>query len=85
MKFSNRKEGKMSLNIIDFEIFIHISMNITLKNIYVLIGEHVFIIFFSLFVIKDFRGICSSFKKLNGYMAREIFMKPWSNNLLVNH
>ena len=43
--------GKMNLNIIDSEIFIHISMNITLNNIYVLIGEHFFIIFFSLFVI----------------------------------
>jgi len=75
----------MNLNIIDSEIFIHISMNITLKNIYVLFGKHFFIIFFSLFVIKDFRGTCSSFKMLNGYMAREIFVKPWSNNLLENH
>ena len=56
----------MSLNIIDSEIFIDISMNITLKNIYVLIGKHVFIIFFSLFVMKEFRGTCSSFKMLNG-------------------
>ena len=60
-------------------------MNITLKNIYVLMGKHVFIILFSLFVTKDFRGTCSSFKMLNGCMGREIFVKPWSNNLLENH
>jgi len=75
----------MNFYIIDFEIFIHISMNIALKNIYVLIGKHVFIIFISLFVIKDFRGTSSCFKMLNGYMARKIFVKPWSNNLLENH
>ena len=75
----------MNLNIIDSEIFIRISMNITLKNIYVLIRKHFFVIFFSLFVIKDFRGTCSSFKMLNGYMAREIFVKPWSNHLMENH
>ena len=60
-------------------------MNITLKNIYVLMGKHVFIILFSLLVMKKFRGSCSSFKMLNGFMAREIFVKPWSNNLMKNH
>ena len=59
-------------------------MNITLKNIYVLIGKHVFIILFILFVIKDFRGTCSSVEMLNGYMAREIFVKPWCDHLLGN-
>jgi len=75
----------MSFNIFDFEIFIHISMSITFESIYVLMGKYVFILLFSLFVIKDFRGTCSSFIMLNGYMAREIFVKPWSNHLLENH
>jgi len=75
----------MSLNIIDFKLFIQISMNITSKNIYLLIGKHIFVIFFSLFVIKDFKGSGLFFKILNGYMAREISVKSWSNHLLENH
>jgi len=50
-KFSNRTEN-ICLYIIDFKLFTHISVNIIFKNHYVLFGEHIFIIFLSLFVVK---------------------------------
>jgi len=64
------------LYIIDFELFIHISVNIIFKYHYVLIGKHTFIIFLSLFVIKNFKGTCLSVKMLKGYMARESLWIP---------
>jgi len=42
----------------------------------VLIGKHIFIILLSPFVIKNFRGTCSSVKILKGYMARESLGNP---------
>jgi len=36
-----------------------------------LMGKYILVIFHSLFVIKYFRGTCSSSELLKGYMARE--------------
>jgi len=36
----------------------------------IIVGKYVFVIFFSLYVIRSFRGTCSSIKMLKGYMAR---------------
>jgi len=36
-----------------------------------LIGKYVFVIFLSLFVMRNFRGTCSSVEMLKGYIARE--------------
>jgi len=36
-----------------------------------LLGKYIFVIFHSLFVIRNFRGTCSSIEMLKGYMARE--------------
>jgi len=47
------------------------SVNIIFKYHCVLIGKYIFVIFFSLFVIRHFRGTCSSSEMLNGYMTRE--------------
>jgi len=74
-------EGKICLYIIDFELCIHISVNIIFKNHYVLIGKYIFIIFLSLFLIKNFRGTCSSVKMLKGYMARESLGNPALTNM----
>jgi len=43
-------------------------MNIIFKII--LNGKYIFVIFLSLFVIRNFRGTGSSVEMLNGYMAR---------------
>jgi len=42
----------------------------------VLIGKHIFIIFLSLFVIKNFRGTCTSVKTGQVYMTRESLGTP---------
>jgi len=57
-------------------VYIYISVNITLKNHYVLIGKYIFVIFLNLFAIRNFRGTCSSIEILNGYMARESLGTP---------
>jgi len=36
-----------------------------------LIAKYVFVIFLSIFVIRHFRGKCSSLEMLKGYMARD--------------
>jgi len=35
-----------------------------------LVGKYVFVIFLSLYVIRNFRGTCPSVEMLKGYMAR---------------
>jgi len=54
----------------------HISVNIIFKNHYVLIGKYIFIIFLSIFVIKNIRGTCSSVKMVKACMARESLVTP---------
>jgi len=39
-----------------------------------LIVKYILVIFHSLFVIRNFRGTCSSIEMLNKYMARESFI-----------
>jgi len=41
-----------------------------------LIVKNNFVIFLSLFVIRNFRGTCSSIEMLKGYMARESLGTP---------
>jgi len=36
-----------------------------------LIGKYIFVIFHSLFLIRNFRGTCSSIEMLKRYMARK--------------
>jgi len=57
-------------------VYIYISVNITLKNHYVLIGKYIFVIFLNLFAIRNFRGTCSSIEILKGEMARESLGTP---------
>ena len=59
----------------------HISANIIFKNHYMLIGIHIFVIFHRPFVIRNFRGTCSSIEMLKGYIE-----KVWEHLLymLVN-
>jgi len=52
-----------------FKIFIHSSVNIIFKIM--LICKYIFVIFLNFFVIRNFRGTCSSIEMLKGYMARE--------------
>ena len=44
-----------------------------------LIGKYILVIFHSLFVIRNFRGTCSSIEMLKGYMARESVITPVLN------
>jgi len=44
-----------------------------------LIGKYNLVIFHSLFVIRNFRGTCSSVEMLKGYMARESLITPVPN------
>ena len=60
------------------EIFIHSSVNIISKIM------HIFVIFLNLFVIRNFRGTCSSIEMLKGYMARESLGTPVLNLNLGN-
>jgi len=64
-----------------FEIFMHLSVNSIFKIM--LIGKYIFI-FFNLFVIRNFRGTCSSIEMLKGYMARESLGAPILNLKLGN-
>ena len=41
-----------------------------LKNGYMLVSKYVFVIFLSLFVIRNFRGTCSSIEMLKGYIGK---------------
>jgi len=41
-----------------------------------LIGKYIFAIFLSLFVIRDFRGTCSSIEMMKGYTVRENLGNP---------
>jgi len=65
-----------------FEIFMHSSVNSIFKIM--LIGEYIFVIFLNLFVIRNFRGTCSSIEVLKGYMARESLGTPVLNLNLGN-
>ena len=69
-KVSNRRE-KISLYIIYFELFTHISVNNIFKNHDMLIGKYIFVIFVSLFFIRGFRGTRSSIEMLKVYMVRK--------------
>jgi len=44
-----------------------------------LIGKSILVILHSLFVIRNFRGTCSSIKILKAYMARESLITPVLN------
>jgi len=44
-----------------------------------LIGKYIFVIFHSLFDIRNFRGTCSPIEILKGYMARESLITPVLN------
>jgi len=67
--------GKICFHIIHFELFVQISANIILK-IVILVGENILVIFNSVFVIRKFRGTCSSLEILKRYMARESLISP---------
>jgi len=41
-----------------------------------LIGKYIFVIYFSLFVTRNFRDTCSSSEMLKGYMVRETLGTP---------
>ena len=71
-------EGKnmFAYKLCHFEIFIHSSVNIIFKIM--LLGKDIFI-FLNLFVIRNFRGKCSSIEMLKGYMARESLGIPVLN------
>jgi len=43
-------------------------VNIIVNNY--MLGKYVFVIFLSLYVMRNFRGTCSSIKMLKGYMVR---------------
>jgi len=45
----------------------------------IIVGKYVFVIFLSLYVIRSFRGTCSSIKMLKGYMARVSLGTPALN------
>jgi len=49
-----------------------------------LVGKYIFVIFLNLFVIRNFRGTCSSIEMLKGYMARESLGTPALNLNLGN-
>ena len=49
------------------------------QNHYMLIGKHILVVFHSLFVIRNFRGTCSSIEMLKGYTARESLITPVLN------
>ena len=49
------------------------------QNHYMLIGKYILVIFHSLFVIRNFRGTCSSIEMLKWYMARESLITPVLN------
>jgi len=57
-------------------------VNIIFKII--LICKYIFVIFFMLFVIRNFRGTYLSIEMLKGYMARESLGTPVLNLNLVN-
>jgi len=46
------------------------------KTHYMLIGKHIFVIFLSLFIIRNFRGTCSSMPK--GVHGQRKFGNPWT-------
>jgi len=59
-------------------IYTHIS-EYCFENHYMLICKYILVIFHSLFVIRNFRGTCSSIEMLKGYMARENLITPVLN------
>ena len=66
-----------------FKVFIYSSMNIIFK-IMLICNKYLFVIFLNLFVIRNFRGTCSSIEMLKGYMARESLGTPVLNLNLSN-
>jgi len=67
----------MYLYIIYFQMFIHISVNVMLKNHYLHSSKNLkvllkiqrhFVILLSLFLIRNYRGTCSPVEMLKGYM-----------------
>jgi len=44
-----------------------------------LVGKYILVIFHSLFVMRNFRGTCSSIEVLKGYMARKSLITPVLN------
>jgi len=48
-----------------------------------LVGKYVFVIFLDLFVIRNFRGACSSIEMLKGYMARVSLVTPVLDDTLA--
>jgi len=60
----------MYLHTISFQIFIHISVNNTFENPYMLIVKYLWIIMTKYFVMRNFRGTCSSVEMLKGYIVR---------------
>ena len=73
----NRRE-KMFTYYSFWNIYTYISEHY-FQNHYTLIGKYILVIFHSLFVIRDFRGTCSSIEMLKGYMARESLIAPVPN------
>ena len=72
-------EGKnmFTYGLCHLEIFIHSSVNIIFKIM--LICKYIFVIFLNLFVMRNFRGTCSSIEILKEYMARESLGTPVLN------
>ena len=94
-KVSNRR-GKMGLYFIHFEMFIHtvyqwmLFSNIIiglLVNIFLLFFRFLsyeFFVIFKRFLIRNFRGECSSVKTLKGYMVRVSMGTPVPRRRKVN-
>jgi len=51
-----------------------------LKNDFKLVGKYVFVIFLSLYVVRNFGATCPSIKMLKGYMARVSLGTPDLNH-----
>jgi len=77
-------EGKnmFTYRLCHFEIFMHSSVNIIFKIM--LIDKYIFVIFLNVFVIKNFRGTCSSIEILKEHMDRESLGTPVLNLNLGN-
>jgi len=73
----------MCLYIVHLELFIYVSVNTIFKNHYMLIGKYIFVIFPSLFAVRNCRGTCSSIE-IKGCMARESLGTPALFGQLAN-
>ena len=72
-KVSNSRENFVYILFISKYSYLYIGLRQWMfsKSLYAYIGKYIFVIFLSLFVIRNFRGTCSYNEMLKGYIARE--------------